>query len=152
MSFSKRLLLNISSRITCIMNKVCFSILMLFFSVLVKAQGAHLNVTGDAREIGDFHYTIDLVNGSNQTGAAWYPQSFNLDSSFSIDVAVGFGDLGAEGFAIVLSSDSIPVGTGGEQLGVPTAGKSFIVEFDLQQNAETNDAVAPHSSFLRTGH
>lgn len=133
------------------MKKRYLIIFILFFSLLADAQEAHLNFTGDAKEIGGNHFTIDLVNGANQTGGAWYPQSFNLDSSFSIDVAVDFGNLGAEGFAIILNSDSIPEGVGAEQLGVPNTGKSFIVEFDFQQNALTTDAIAPHSSFFKNG-
>jgi hypothetical protein len=151
MSFSLRLLLNRTSRTNNIMNKICLTILILFSSLLAEAQGAHLNFTGDAKEFDNNFFSIDLVNGANKTGGAWYPQSFNLDSSFFIDVAVGFGGLGAEGLAIVLHSDSIPVGSGAEQLGVPNTGNSFIVEFDLQQNALVTDATAPHASFFKNG-
>jgi hypothetical protein len=133
------------------MNKVCLTIFILFLSVLVEAQGPHLNLTGDATEVDGSSFSIDLVNGANQTGGAWYPQSFNLDSSFFIDVRVDFGGLGAEGFAIVLHRDSIPVGAGAEQLGVPNTGESFVVEFDLQQNALKYDASTPHSSFFKNG-
>ena len=151
MSFSLRLLLNRTSRTICIMNKACLTIFMLFSSVLVGAQGVHLNFTGDAKEIDELFYEIELVNGANQTGGAWYPQSFNLDSSFYIDVIANFGGLEAEGFAIVLHSDSISVGPGEEQLGVPNTGNSFVIEFDLQQNLSKNDAIAPHTSLFKGG-
>ena len=151
MSFSLRLLLNTANRITVIMMKICLTILILFSSLLAKAQRAHLNFTGDAKEVDGRFYSIDLVSDANQTGGAWYPQSFNLDSSFFVDVAIDFKGLGAEGFAIVLHSDSIPVGPGAEQLGVPNTENSFIIEFDLQQNASTTDGAVPHSSFFKNG-
>lgn len=143
--------MNSISRSTSTMKKKYLIIFILFSSLLANAQEAHLNLTGDAKEVDKLFYRIDLVNGANQTGGAWYPQSFNLDSSFFIDASVHFGNLGAEGFAIVLHSDSIPVGTGAEQLGVPTTGNSFIVEFDLQQNSSTTDGITPHSSFFKNG-
>lgn len=151
MSFRKRLLLNTINRSCSEMNKLRLVILILFSCLFVKAQGPNLNLTGDAKEFDDLFNEISLVNGANHTGGAWYPQSFDLDSAFFVDVAVGFGGMGAEGLAIVIHSDSIPVGIGDEQLGVPNTGESFIVEFDLQQNASVNDARAPHSSFFKNG-
>lgn len=151
MSFRRRLLFDSGHRYSNTMKKICISISLLLSALWINAQGAHMNLTGNASEVNSEFYNIDLVNGANQTGGAWYPQSFNLDSSFFLDLYIDFGNLDAEGMAIVLHTDSIPVGTGSEQLGVPTNGSSFIAEFDLFQNGSTTDGAVPHASFFKNG-
>ncbi len=151
MNFSMRLLLNISIRNN-IMNKIYLTILILFSSLIVEAQGVRMNLTGDAKDFDNKYVRIDLVKGANQTGGAWYPQSFNLDSSFHLDFTLELGWWKqAEGFAIVLHNDSIPIGAGNEQLGVPSSGNSFIVEFDLQESGTKQDLSTPHSAFFQNG-
>ncbi len=133
------------------MKKILVHIIALLSFQMVLSQGVHMNLTGDATEVDGWSNRIDLVNGANKTGGAWYPQSFNLDSAFYLDLMVNFGSLGAEGLAIVLHTDSIPVGAGAEQLGVPNSSNTFVFEFDLQQNGTTTDAIAPHASFFNDG-
>ena len=151
MNFKIRLLLNSYDRYSFTMDKIHLSIILIFSSFLLNAQGAKMNLTGDASQINNEFFNIDLVNGSNQTGGAWYPQSFNLDSNFCVDFFVDFGNSKAEGMAIILHADSTPIGSGGAQLGAPASGPSFTTEFDLIQNTSTNDAIVPHASFFKNG-
>ena len=133
------------------MKKFLIYLIALLFLQITVAQNKHMNLTGDAKEVNGSFGSVGLVSGPNQTGGAWYPQSLNLDSSFQFDVFIELGNLGAEGLAFVLHSDSISIGSGAELLGVPSTGKSFVFEFDLQQNGSTTDAVAPHTSFFKNG-
>ncbi len=151
MNFKTRLLLDSPSRYSFTMDKIYLFIILICSAFILNAQGNKMNLTGDASQVNDQFFNIDLVNGSNQIGGAWYPQSFNLDSNFYVDVFVDFGNLKAEGMAIVLHTDSIPVGTGGAQLGTSNNGPSFVTEFDLVQNISTNDAIVPHASFFKNG-
>lgn len=150
MIFSMGLLSTISIRKEDRMNK--FFIFIFSFSLLgsALAQGPNMNFTGDA-SVESANYRMNLVNGANQTGGAWYPQLFDLDSAFFLDIT--FASAGAaEGWAIVLyQGDSMPVGPGAEQLGVPTSGVSFITEFDFQQNGSLTDGMVPHVSFFKNG-
>ena len=133
------------------MKRIVLHIIGLMSLQLAVGQDGHMNLTGDAAEINGSRNNISLVDGSNETGGAWYPQKINLDSNLTIDVNVNFGGFGAEGFALVFQNAApMPVGSGAELLGVPT-GSSFIVEFDLQQNGSTTDALAPHTSFFKDG-
>ena len=130
MNFKTGLLFGTAYRNGCRMKNLFLNISILLLAFTAHAQSARLNLTGDAKEENNLSYRVNLVNGPNQTGGAWYPQSFNLDSAFHIDFFVGFGDFKSEGFAIVLHSDSIPTGTGGEHLGVPSSGNSLEFEID----------------------
>lgn len=131
--------------------------IVIIFSILLslsfaRGQNYSFNLTGDAAENGGTWYDISLANGSNQTGGAWFPMQFDLDSSFIVDLTVNFGGLGAEGMAFVIQDSSPnPVGSGGDLLGIPTTGSSFITEFDLVQNGSQTDAITPHVSLFRDG-
>lgn len=145
-----RLLSAISVRNESKMNKLFVYILTFTLLGTALAQSPNMNFTGDALE-ESANNRMNLVNGANQTGGAWYPQQFDLDSSFFLDIAFGSnGD--AEGWAIVLyQGDSMPTGLGAEQLGVPTGGVSFITEFDFQPSASLTDPPEHHVSFFKNG-
>ena len=58
--------------------------------LLVTFERWHESLTQLMEHTAEMHhqnqefFNIELVNGANQTGGAWYPQSYNLDSDSSL--------------------------------------------------------------------
>lgn len=133
------------------MKKSYFIISFILHTLVCTAQGFQFNTAGDSYLTTDSPYVATLVNGANQTGGVWFPQQYNLDSAFTIDLILNFGDFNAEGVTFTMQNSApAPLGTGGSSLGVPS-GPSFITEFDLFQNGDQTDAAVPHVSLFQDG-
>lgn len=134
------------------MKKILFQILIMFVVLQVNGQTNLMTVTGDARKVVGSQLEVDLVTRANQTGGAWFNNAFSLDDDFVVEVTANLGTFDSEGFAFVLqNSGTNPTVAGGELMGVPTVGNSYIVEFDLKQSGSQTDAMVPHVSLFKDG-
>ncbi len=133
------------------MYKICIITATLWLSFGVLGQTNPIRLTGSAKKSDKIGNTVNLVDSDFQDGGAWYPNTFNLEDSFFVDITVDFHDFSSEGFTIVLQNNSLnPLGVGGVSLGVPSSGDVFVLEFDLVQNVgNIQDARVPHTSYFK---
>ncbi|WP_373512752.1 gliding motility-associated C-terminal domain-containing protein [Persicitalea sp.] len=134
--------------------------LRLCLSLLLWLTGSRFalcqyNIQGTSvRELGDDCYLI-TEDASWQKGTIWIKQAISLQTSFSLEFSMNFGNKDLEGadgmvFAFQTQGNTL-IGQTGQGIGFGGFSPALGIEFDTHQNLDENDPEFDHIAILRNG-
>ncbi len=123
---------------------------LLGWSVFPYAQS--LVVNGDAVATEGPCYLLTSDSSGMQVGSIFSTGTYSLNVPFSLKARLNFGcNEGAEGMAFIFATGNHFVGEDGEGLGYGGLGPSLVVEFDVRQQATSNDPPSDHIAIMANG-
>jgi len=129
------------------------AVLFCLFLLFGFSSQAQFQINGSAAVIGtDSFQLTPALPWSN--GAVWYQIRHHLDSSFSVNGKMYFGNLetGADGIVFVMQDNCLSAGAAGGGMGYENMpGNSIGVEFDTYENTTIGDPAADHIALHQMG-